>query len=376
MIAPSRLSDPTPSRRWESLHLLRAVASIAVVAHHVPHFLRTHVTYSFPSFEAGAAGVDVFFVISGFVMYCAVHRAPPAWHDFLAKRAIRVVPMYGLATIAVTAAVWVVPSAFARFRVTPEQLVKSLLFLPVYDPSGEIRPVIGVGWTLHFELLFYLLVAAALPVARTRAAMAAAAVLSGAAVISSILGLPAPFSAWQLLGLITVEFALGVGLARALHTTRVLEAPRWTRVAVCCVLFTFAMIRVSSALPQGVGFDRLVTWGFGGASLVASLALLEPELRSARTLETWYGPLGDASYALYLVHGSIFPITWKLLSEGYRSHHTTTWATLLIVPIIVSLPTHYFVEKPVTQTLSRGFHWMKRLFSVPPSPDSVERYGS
>lgn len=375
MITACDLHRSPQGARWESLHFLRAVASVGVVAHHVPQFLFARVDYTLRSFEAGAAGVDIFFCISGFVMYCATARSPQRWQDFLAKRAIRLLPMYWLVTLAVTAAVWCVPSAFAHFRVTGEQLAKSLVFVPILDSNGDIRPVIAVGWTLHFELLFYALIAVALPFVATRASLIAAAAVSVIAALCLLLRLPQPHSAWQLLGPITVEFALGVGLAHVLNSTSVLQTRLALRATMSCAALACAGWLISSVTPQGVGLERLQYWGVGGFAITSAFALLEPELRLSGRIRHIYGPLGDASYSLYLIHGSVFPIVWKLLSESYRSHRTLTWLTLFIVPILVSLPAHYWVEAVLTRSLTRIGKDSSRLFPRAGSPDGVERYG-
>lgn len=71
------------------------------------------------------------------------------------------------------------------------------------------------------------------------------------------------------------------------------------------------------------------------------------------------------------MHGSVFPVAWNLLSENYRSHHAITWLTLLLIPVLVSLPTHYLVEMRITQMSTRGHRNSRRLFSHHPSADSV-----
>jgi exopolysaccharide production protein ExoZ len=363
------------SSRWESLHFLRAAASLVVVAHHVPQFLATRVPYAVDQFDAGAVGVDIFFVISGFVMYCATARRPPPWQDFLAKRAIRVIPMYWLVTIAVTAAVWCVPSAFAQFRVPGDAFVKSLLFVPVYDPQGDIRPVIAVGWTLHFELMFYALVSLALPFSGRRASLVAAAIVFASSAACALLGMPQAYSPWQLLGPIVMEFALGVALAHMLHSTRLLSRPVALRIAAsCAALALAAYLIMQPTIRGGVTMERFRYWGIGSLAIVGALALLEPELVRIQRMHRVYSTLGDTSYALYIIHGSILPITWKLMPETLRANPVAAWLTLLTVPVLVSLPAHYWLEANLTRYITKLRSDLRRV-AAPSSATSVEQYG-
>jgi exopolysaccharide production protein ExoZ len=360
--------------RWESIHLLRAIAALIVVVHHIPQFLASRVSFPIATFEAGAAGVDIFFVISGFVMYCATASRPETWHGFLAKRAIRVIPMYWLVTLAVTAAVWVAPSAFTHFRVSLDQLLRSLFFLPTYE-QGYIRPVIAVGWTLHYEMMFYGLVAAGLSVRPRRASSIAAFALVAASLLGWLFSLPRPYSAWQMLYPITLEFALGVGLAHALHATSLLHWPRAWRLTIALAAVALGTALIACTEPYGLGWDRLGGWGAGAFGIVLGLALLEPELDQLPTLQRSYYDLGAASYALYLVHGSIFPIVWKLLPRAAQASAWLSWLLLLIGPVLASILVHYAIEARLTRALNRLRRGKKPSVSAAPAGVTIESYG-
>jgi exopolysaccharide production protein ExoZ len=368
-----RARGPEVNARWESLHILRAVASLVVVAHHVPHFLDGRVRFAVHDFDAGAVGVDIFFVISGFVMYCATSQKSDSWHVFLAKRAIRVIPMYWLVTIAVTAAVWCVPSAFAHFRVSGETLLKSLAFIPTYNEQGDIRPVIAVGWTLYFELLFYALVAAALPLGGRRASLIAAAAVVVATLMAAVLALPRPYSAWQLLRPIAIEFALGVGLAHTLHRTRVLQLPIALRLALSAAAMGCGLYLISRVSFHAPAMNRFQFWGIGALLTVSALALLEPELARMTGLRRFYSGLGDASYSLYLIHGSVFPVVWKLMPQSLHESMLLAWAVLMVAPVAACFPAHYWVEVPLTRGLTSLRKRSPTRVSQP-ATRSMERY--
>lgn len=138
-----------------SIQSLRALAALAVVVVHAAdgaaansgnrHFGEVA--------SIGAAGVDVFFVISGFIMYVTACSRPITPQRFLLDRFSRIVPLYWVATFLLMAVLVVGKAPIPDIR----YLLASLALVPV-DPL----PYLGVGWTLVYEMFFYALLAAAL----------------------------------------------------------------------------------------------------------------------------------------------------------------------------------------------------------------------
>ncbi len=147
------------------LQVLRVMAAVLVLITHSGFYVSERLDHSFKYWETGAAGVDLFFVISGFVMvYSSVKLIGDrrGWLVFSQRRIIRIVPMYWLATT-VKLVVMVLAGEFvlhARFSLLDTSM--SYLFLPTRNSDGNLFPLLGVGWTLNFEMLFYLLFAVAL----------------------------------------------------------------------------------------------------------------------------------------------------------------------------------------------------------------------
>lgn len=144
-----------------NIQCLRAIAAYMVVVYHAR--LLTPIGDQV-SFEFGNAGVDIFFFISGFIInHVGARTDVGAPARFLLKRAIRIVPLYWLLTVLVGVAGQVAPSlAGAGGRPDVTRIAQSLFFVPYYDDTGEMHPVLFMGWTLNFEVFFYLLFAAAL----------------------------------------------------------------------------------------------------------------------------------------------------------------------------------------------------------------------
>src|SRR5262245_49078774 len=124
-----------------------------------------------PRLPVGSAGVDLFFVTSGFIMvYVAGARETPA--KFLVNRVARIVPLYWVATFAVVGLAAYKPWLFPTARLDFESILASLAFIPHHDAAGQLTPVLFLGWTLNCEMLFYVLFTVSMLVpARFRMAM-------------------------------------------------------------------------------------------------------------------------------------------------------------------------------------------------------------
>jgi exopolysaccharide production protein ExoZ len=353
-------------KNWTSIHFLRGLAASVVVAHHVPQYLEGRVPYRLPALPHGAAGVDVFFIISGFVMYCATQHTQKHWLVFLRDRLARVLPMYWLVTCALSLAVWLVPSAFATFRVSSDYALKSLLFIPVFDAQGYIRPVLAVGWTLYFELSFYLLVAVCLGLFGRAVMSAAALLLASTALLYQLLGLPERHSSWQLLSPIILEFALGICLAYAAHTRRVTQLRLPLRATLAPLFLAAGLTAIILVEPRDFS-SRLLFWGTGSFLTVGATVLMERELSLLRPRLWLLERLGDASYVMYLIHGVLFSLLWKLTPGALKLMSVGAFLVLLLGPIAASLPTHVLIERPLNRLVAR---WLARLWS--PSGHSVE----
>ncbi len=139
--------------RFSSIQTLRALAALSVLFYHE----------SSTKFTVGAVGVDIFFVISGFIMGTIGYRETPL--DFMMKRIIRIVPLYWLVTAAVCL-VSLIPGVFHQFSCDLPSLLQSLFFIPYVNQAGHIEPLMVPGWTLNYEMFFYAVFAVGLAIRR------------------------------------------------------------------------------------------------------------------------------------------------------------------------------------------------------------------
>jgi exopolysaccharide production protein ExoZ len=254
---------------------------------------------------------------------------------FLGKRIIRIVPLYWLITLAMCA-VSLVPGIFSNFTFDMPRLVKSLLFIPHYDPNGNMWPLVVVGWTLDYEMFFYVLFAIGLwlrrPVGATVAMMAA---LVGAGLLVDV-SQPWRFYTDQLL----LEFACGLLLA---------WATGFKGAGIGVVLMAGGAIALLLwGLDSPTPDLRIVFWGLPALAVVAGAVAIDRVGAWPARLLRPLASIGDASYSLYLTHGLVIAFVGKLLKhEG-----TILFAAIaMAASILVAFASYYLFELPSMRVL-------------------------
>jgi exopolysaccharide production protein ExoZ len=333
------------------VHLLRAAAALAVmIAHAHQSALLMGIGDYVPDFPMGAAGVDLFFVISGFVMVVASadlfgQRGAPPY--FFLRRLARIVPLYWLLT-----GIFVFILFAGRHNssswLSVSEVVTSLLFIPHSLPNGAVAPVYGLGWTLNYEMMFYVVFSAVLFL-RPRVAVPMLSLgMLWLAYIVPRYGFGVPISFWA--NPIIVEFVFGmiIGLAR-LEGFRM---PSWLAISsVVAALCWFA----ASAATFGLAFNREFCWGLPAAAMIAGGGLCRTDMLSRNRLARSLILIGDASYALYLVHplAALAPYKafgWLVppVSVPYL-YAAALYASSIAAAIVI----HFMFERPTTRFLQR-----------------------
>lgn len=332
------------------LQAVRCLAALVVVWHH---------TEAAPQF--GHFGVDLFFVLSGCVMARLMANGPEA-HEFFLRRVLRVWPMYALATFALVFVTLAAPSArHPGFAFEWGQVAKSLGFIPYENSRGEIFPFLSVGWTLVFEMAFYLCCAAALLIAKRHAWSVAASLAVTLLLVAKTcdLGIIGRFFGNPII----LEFVAGLlvwQLWQACNSPRAFLG--WIGVPA---ILSLPFVEIYS----GIGFaPELREWGrplllLPLASLVI-YAALELEHRIGEITPRWLASMvriGDASYSIYLTHLFVVGLAVKLSPHVFG--HVAPWPPLAIAVVTLSAATGIGVHEYVDAPLQR---WLRRFtFSKP-----------
>jgi peptidoglycan/LPS O-acetylase OafA/YrhL len=333
----------------QSIQTLRAIAALAVVAMHIPEDLAVRGYGHLPAFARGAFGVDLFFVISGFVMVYAsrpLFAREGAGVEFFLRRAARIIPLYWLVTS------FLVFIARKQIPVSPQyswqHIAASYLFIPYPRPlDGTFLPLLPLGWTLNYEMFFYAVFAVALILPRVGAIAAVSTLLVLMSIAGALLPLPQPLRFWA--DSIILEFVYGMLLAEAY-----IRGIRLPRIA--------AVLAVAAGVAGTILYDptvasnaalRGIAWGLPAAALFAGVVLSVPwRGGSSRVLHV----LGAASYALYLTH----PVVFIYMASYFRrlglppySPPPLMAALWLVGAVLVAGAIYFAFEKPVTRVLQR-----------------------
>jgi exopolysaccharide production protein ExoZ len=350
----------------QSIQTLRAIAALAVVCMHIPRDLRMRGYGELPLFEVGAFGVDLFFVISGFIMvYASRHlfAREGASLEFILRRAARIIPTYWLVTS------FLIFLARKQILASPDDawqhIAASYLFIPHPRPSdGLMLPVLPLGWTLNYEMFFYAVFAAALVLPRVAAISAVSVLLLLLAVAGAFLRLPEPLHFWT--DSIILEFVFGMLLAEAY--IRGFRLPRVAAVLAIAAGIAGAMLYdpavPSSVVPRGIGWGVPAAAVFAGVVLSASWGIGSSALLHG---------LGAASYSLYLTHGVVFIFMgsyFRRLNLPAYSPPLLTAALWLAASILVASLVYVAFERPVTRLLQ--WH-VRRRWAASPTPALPER---
>lgn len=343
-----------------SIQYLRAAAALMVVFFHADGMAQEY--FGFAGLQFGAAGVDIFFVISGFIMWVttASERITPA--SFVANRIVRIVPLYWAMTLLLYGG-WLI---FRDPATLPSlgNLVRSLLFIPFVSPrTGEIQPLLIAGWTLNFEMFFYAVFACTLLVARRYRAVVVCGVLGALVAWPLLAALSSPLALTYTSPLL-IEFMIGC-LLGVMYERRALPRPAiaaFVLVTGCGLLLTSGMLSAADT-----GAVRFVHWGLPAFLIVTGTLGLESKLKEWRLLML----LGDASYSIYLTHGVVLSaVEGVVFLSGWGGGNPVSGEFILagcIASIAAGVGVYSAVEKPWAALGRKRFQRRSRPVAIHPA---------
>ncbi len=335
-----------------NLQVLRALAASSVVIAHALHETEILAAATGRAAVDGSAwnlgfGVDIFFVLSGFIM---THTAASEFgksgaplHFFL-RRCARVVPLYWLLTSVMLLGALAAPSLLVVPVGSISHVLASYFFIPSGRGVGEIRPVLALGWTLNYEMLFYVFFALALLLPIRLGVVWLSVFMVGMALLGNLVD-PSHVQIAFWTSPIILEFLFGVYVALIFRSgVRIGKGIALGLVAIGLLGFVHvSTLWNDAALPQ-----------FLRSGLPAALLVLAAAIGTAlphRRPVLWSAALGDASYSLYLAHPFILrpmraiwaQVIGGALPPGLFAGFSTLAAVLLALALFRG------VEKPLTR---------------------------
>jgi exopolysaccharide production protein ExoZ len=334
----------TPRSQLLSIQYLRGLAALSVLATHALQWPLAEMNMGL--LKTGRLGVDVFFVISGFIITTIAGDGRFDPRDFLIRRAFRIVPAYWTATLLVTILAVAIPTQFRTTVPTIEGLVKSLLFIPSLEPKA---PLLVLGWTLNFEVFFYLVFASLFFLgskARTLVLLGTFALLVAIGqFVPGLSHVEAIYTSPSLIG-----FSFGTILAQAYQHpsfARLCEQLRRAAIAAPCILL------VAFYVVDWGGAEEIALWKHLLMSSTAlSIVLLGLNYEAVGQI-AYIRPfkyIGDISYSVYLFHLFSVGAIWAVAKRLFDIHQPFAYLGCAALVILAGLASgavcHHFIERP------------------------------
>jgi len=340
------------------LQVFRALAAGLVVVAHMAKEVSAQTDFAgnavLHQLRSGTFGVDLFFVISGFIMVYTTRNAPGGSGDaadFLKRRLLRIVPVYWFYTSLFLAVALLHPSTLNHSAADLTHVISSYLFVPFARPEdGSMEPVFGLGWTLNYEMYFYVVFALFLLLPRRHLLP----VLLVYFVITVLIGVVFDRDAmmlWYWTRTNVLEFAYGAVIAQ-MFLRKIEISPLVSILAITIALIIWQVAYSHYSYGVEAADLRGYVWGIPAALLVGAIALCTPlrEAVEGNRFVSKLVPIGDSSYSLYLSHmfivrivtlvmpvavfGLFYPAVFIVITFGLCvivAHFSYRWLELIAV---------------------------------------------
>ena len=323
----------------KSIQILRLIAVISVIHVH----LKTIPQY-------GNFGVDIFFVISGFIMALNVSKEKLAL-KFAIKRATKIVPLYWITTTTIYITIITSPTLFQSQtleRSSFQTYIKSLFFVSYISPdSWSADPILHVGWSLNYEIYFYALITLALYLKTNHTIKITGTLLT----ITFLAGqLENQSSASHFFrNDIFFEFIFGFIVYEVHQHKALIARPKILLIAIAMSSYLYmAMIEANGGLTNA----RSIDYGVPATTLTLASILLEKYIPQNNVHIRMLEGLGGASYAIYLTHGHIIAVLNKIFLDKLNLFDASSPIRALVT-ITLALLAGKIIHDTIEMPLSR-----------------------
>ena len=316
----------------EIIQVLRFFAAFSVMMVHLPII------------GFGIWGVDIFFVISGFIMMYVTENNQK---NFLIKRIIRIVPLYWILTLGVFSIAIFYPDLLNNTTANFEHLIKSLFFIP-FDKNGSGHfPILFLGWTLNFEIIFYILFSISLIFSKKNKLILSSVFIVLFLLFNSFLS-DKYFISASYFDFIFFEFIFGMA-AFVIWKKFKNKIPLNLFNHLIFLLFLF----LTTFILNYFYTIRSISYGVPACILLIYFLFFLNDKRFPKIFVT----LGDASYCIYLLHPYIVQSFYKIFEIGKHGLIIESFFTMIITILVclISILIYKLIELPINISLRKKF---------------------
>ncbi|MHA8095454.1 acyltransferase family protein [Aquirufa lenticrescens] len=325
-----------------NIQLLRLLASFLVIFYH----------NQFINIKIGSFGVDIFFVISGFIISIVVNRSS---QYFLSKRLIRLLPMYSIFTLLFVLIAYLFPHQYNSNNISAESFIKSILFIPYHlNNSG---PLLSIGWTLNYEMYFYFIISLFIFFSRNPHT-----ILIGASFLLMTINLTSTicsnyFQSFHLNyygNYMSLEFIYGIFLFYISRNKLLRKVITNINVVILLIIAMILVIIMTVLEKNEINSYRYVFFGLPSFMLVMLFVFQENHKSPNRILRGLIR-LGNSSYIIYLLHPFILKGVYFILLGIIMNDYISIGAFLGAIFLIFSLSVwiHETIEVRILFYLNR-----------------------
>lgn len=329
-----------------SVQYMRAIAALMVVCTHTAWKGEQYSTNPMYWFNIGGVGVDLFFIISGYIMCHTIFNKKLNVVDFIKARLVRIIPLYWVLTSVALCVYWVAPD-----KVNSSGGSTSVLYSFILFPTDS-KYLIQNGWTLSYEFYFYIIFSVGLFFAGFLRFLAPAVILLSLALFGYLVetgGIYFNFLTNSLL----IEFAMGIFIFN-IHRAIVFNN------SYSLILIIVSIVSLAYVNFFGGSGERVLDYGV--PCFLFFLAMINFESKFSilknNTASSIMAKIGDSSYSIYLIHPFVLTGSSIVLNKLGFSVYGWFFVSLLIInSVLAGLCCHVFLEKPMTEFIRRLVKW-------------------
>ncbi|MCF0070759.1 acyltransferase [Dyadobacter sp. CY261] len=370
MVQEHGLGSAIHESKLNSIQVLRGIAALYVTIYHLKDVIREDDPFRAEIdflFASGPAGVSLFFVISGFIMVYITRNTKPSLRNtarFIGKRLIRIWPAYTVITLLY---------CFLQSRLTLNatwfsDLFQSLLFIPL---ANEPSPFFGyatlnVGWSLNYEVYFYLMIAFSMLFARLRwyvFFLTIAVTLIGIPYYHGVFTLKADKVANlgtpylnMLTNPIIWNFVFGV-IAGLIYDYRPLKERLSNFLSIPMIAPTILCLAVWQFISGFLGGFGPLEWGMGSAAIFTVFIFYYQ--KRIQKFPPWLVKLGDISFSIYLLHVPVvvgLAFAFRKLGLPVFGEGVAMFLLSLVLTFVASNLSYEYLEIKLSSYLRQWFH--------------------